>query len=464
MAGPERSPGPGPISPLNASEPASELAIAEEILAAVAQADRPALVLSDGGSGEDPASPDADLRIQVLVDRRDLSALLEVAEPLPWQYAWAHEGILRIVPTRSYWFAGGHELEIYHGLAAAPLPSVILTRVRNALWRNPTARQDGLLDPDPSALLIHRVVQWYRSDGDAAEWRLVTESLDELEDWGDAEALGRDTGTHRALARARRAWRADRGGPAPRPSGSELGPAWRLATSVSRRLRHRRLGRLLQGAPKLGDATLRCRVAGVEVRAEAGVFVPTPDATDIADLSLAAIEHRPSPIIVEAGAGCGAIALAVAAHRPDADVHATELADLAVASMHRNVRRLGLSNVAVYAGSVLTPLPAALRGTVDLVIANLPFYPATRDASVGSISRDTVLGTGADGLDLVRQLAVEARPLLRPGGRLLLQMFGDQWDRFVVELEAMGYIAGEAIRPDPFAIGSASLPLVPLAR
>ncbi len=438
---------------------------AEDVLAAVAQAGQPALVLLDGGSSPvDPASGGADRRIQVLVDRPALPAVLRVAEGLPWQYAWAGNGVLRILSMRSYWFHGGHELEIYWDLPAAPLPPRWLARLRAALWNDVVARPDTLFDPDPAALLLHRVVQWYRTDGDPAEWRLVTESLDAIEHWGHTEALARATGTSSALARARELWWRRESGPAPRPAGSEMGPVWQSARILSRLTRRRRLGRLLAGQPRLGDSTLRCRVAGVEVWAEAGVFVPTPDATHIAELSLAAIASTERPVVVEAGAGCGAIALAVATHRPDSKVYATELARPALASAERNVRRLGLTNVSLYGGSVLTPLPAALRGTVDLVIANLPFYPAKRAASVGSIPRDTVVGTDDDGLGLVRELAQDARALLHPGGSVLLQMFGYQWDHFAVELTAMGYAPGDAMRPDPFAIGIARLAEPPLAR
>jgi methylase of polypeptide subunit release factors len=248
----------------------------------------------------------------------------------------------------------------------------------------------------------------------------------------------------------------ERPGPGPVFDGV-LDAVWRLALAFQARARPRRLKRLLAGTPSFGDTTIRCRVGSVEVLAGPGVFVPSPDADLFVDLASTGLQSLDAPTIVEVGTGCGAIALALARARIDANVHATELSSSAVRWAGRNARRLGLGRVRFHRGSLLGPLPADLRGRVDLIIANLPYFPARDYASIGSIPRGTIQGGGDDGLDLIRRLARDAIPFLRPGGGLLLQMFAWQWEAFAAELVALGYRPRTPRVSGAFVIGPADL-------
>jgi methylase of polypeptide subunit release factors len=231
-----------------------------------------------------------------------------------------------------------------------------------------------------------------------------------------------------------------------------LGVAWRCATGLQARVRPRRLARLLAGTPSLGDSPIRCRVRGTEILAETGVFVPTPDADLFVEMVMKRVKAMTSPTIVEIGTGCGAIALALANARHDAVVHAAEVDGHAVRCARRNAERLAMRHVMVWQGSLLDPIPSQLEGRVDVVIANLPFYPARDYAAIGSVPRDTIQGSAADGLGLVRQLAADARAYLRPGGWLVLQMFTWQWASLADELTRMGYRPGAPRLSGPFAI------------
>lgn len=188
-----------------------------------------------------------------------------------------------------------------------------------------------------------------------------------------------------------------------------------------------------------------------------GVFVPTPDADIVANMTIERVTSLATPTIVEVGTGCGAIALAVARARPDAEIHAIELSSAAVRWARFNAGRLAIESVRFYRGSLLDPLPPDLAGRVDVILANLPYYPAPDYASIGSVPRGTIQGAGEDGLDLLRQLARDALPLLRPGGRLLLQMFASQWKKLSPELAELGYRPGTPRLTGPFAICPADL-------
>jgi methylase of polypeptide subunit release factors len=405
------------------------------------------------------SSAATDRTTQLLIAKADLEAARSVLEPLAWRYSWVRAGLLRLLPMIYYWWDGGPEVELYWGLPAAPMPSAALAALTRSLWRSATRGPDGFLQPDPATLLVHLAVQSCRP-GRAREedWDKFLETRSLVDDWASVLAVARSAGVSPAVRRAMDAADAgqQRPGPGPIHDGA-LDLVSRLALAVQARARPRRLKRLLAGTPSFGDTAIRCRVGDVEVLAGPGVFVPSPDADLFVEEASERLRSQVAPTIVEVGTGCGAIALALALGRPDAEIHATELSSSAVGWAKRNARRLGLERVTFSCGSLLAALPGDLRGRVDLIIANLPYFPARDYAAIGSVPRDTIQGGGDDGLDLIRTLARDAVPFLRPGGGLLLQMFAWQWEAFAVELVALGYRPGSPRTSGAFVIGPADL-------
>jgi release factor glutamine methyltransferase len=418
---------------------------------------QPGVSAPDGAPiGSSSAAP-VDRTTQLLIARADVEAARGVLEPLSWRYSWVRGGLLRLLPMAYYWWDGGPEVELYWGLPAAPLPSAALARLARSLWRSATRGPDGYLRPDPATLLVHLAVQACRPGrSHEDDWERFLETRALVDGWTSVRAVARSVGVSPAVRRAIAA--ADAGGQRPGPGpihDGALDLVSRVALAVQTRARPRRLKRLLAGTPSFGDTTIRCRVGDVEVLAGPGVFVPSPDADLFVEEAGTRLAARESPTIVEVGTGCGAIALALARARPDAEVHATELSASAVSWAKRNARRLGLERVTFSCGSLLEALPGRLGGRVDLIIANLPYFPARDYAAIGSLPRETIQGGGDDGLDLIRSLARDAVRFLRPGGGLLLQMFTWQWEAFAVELAALGYRPGSPRISGAFAIGPA---------
>lgn len=145
------------------------------------------------------------------------------------------------------------------------------------------------------------------------------------------------------------------------------------------------------------------------------VYAPKP-----ASLLLAkqAIERlNPGDRVLDACTGSGVVGLAVARYVANSIVTVADLAEPALATVHRNATANKV-NLEV----VRSDLYAAFApGSFDAITVHPPAvpYPAEADWGLSQGMRVATDG-GADGSELVVRSIVEARPLLRPGGRLLL--------------------------------------------
>lgn len=189
---------------------------------------------------------------------------------------------------------------------------------------------------------------------------------------------------------------------------------------------------------------VRCSFGGIPLRVPRGVFVPTAATEHLLHAAIQSASAFTRPTIVDVGTGSGAVALALANALPRASVVATDVSDLALRAARVNRARLKLRNVRFAHGSLLTPLPRRLRSKVAVIVANVPYVPPRlADALERSFPEGTAIGPGKDGLDLVRELAADARKFLMPGGSLVLQLADFQWSGVGKELAALGYEAPE---------------------
>ena len=106
--------------------------------------------------------------------------------------------------------------------------------------------------------------------------------------------------------------------------------------------------------------------------------------------------------------------------RPDLDLHAADVDPAAVRCARRN-----LPADRVHEGDLYAGLPHALRGRVDVLIANAPYVPTDHIALMPPEARDheprTALDGGSDGLDVLRRVVAGAPDWLRAGGTLLVE-------------------------------------------
>ncbi|USX53522.1 FAD-dependent oxidoreductase [Lentzea sp. HUAS12] len=169
------------------------------------------------------------------------------------------------------------------------------------------------------------------------------------------------------------------------------------------------------------------RLGGIVVTVTEDVFVPLFPTERLLAWGLSTISEIGKPVVVDLCTGSAAVALAVAHARPDARVHAVDVDEAALACAHRNAAMraaAGDTPVAVHAGDVADQeLLADLAGQVDLVLANPPYVPEGTELAPEFATHNPAraIFSGADGLDVIRQVISTAGRLLRPGGAIAIE-------------------------------------------
>jgi release factor glutamine methyltransferase len=147
---------------------------------------------------------------------------------------------------------------------------------------------------------------------------------------------------------------------------------------------------------------------------------------------------RPRTVVVDLCCGSGAVGAALAAALHQVELHAADIDPAAAACARRNVAAGGGR---VYEGDLYEPLPAGLRGRVQILAANVPYVPTEEIRLLPAEARvheaRVALDGGADGLEVLRRVAAAAAQWLAPGGHLLAETSERQAQR-AVETVALG--------------------------
>ena len=196
------------------------------------------------------------------------------------------------------------------------------------------------------------------------------------------------------------------------------------------------LRRLADGEP-LAHLTGWQPFHGLALRVTPATLIPRPDTETLVDWALALLADLPGePGVVDLGTGSGAIALAIKAARPRAQVTAIDFSTDALAVARSNGERLAL-DIDWRHGSWFEPL-AGRR--FDLIVSNPP-YIAGDDPHLPALRHEplSALTPGGDGLADLRTLIAGAPQHLAPGGWLLLEHGWDQADAVAQQLTARGF-------------------------
>ena len=156
----------------------------------------------------------------------------------------------------------------------------------------------------------------------------------------------------------------------------------------------------------------------IEVRVDARALVPRPETEQLYELVLDAVDPPPR-VVVDLCTGSGNLALALKYNWPDAIVWGTDVSPDAVSLVQENSAISGLEVVELQ-GDLFDPLPAHLRGLVDVVVANPPYLSHVEydmlPAEVADYEPARALVAGPTGDEVLGRIAAEAIDWLRPGG------------------------------------------------
>ncbi|GEM87179.1 peptide chain release factor N(5)-glutamine methyltransferase [Meiothermus granaticius] len=159
---------------------------------------------------------------------------------------------------------------------------------------------------------------------------------------------------------------------------------------------------------------------GLRLRVQKGVLIPRPETEGLVERALERLRGRTERVrVVDVGTGSGAIALALKHMRPGWEVWGTDINPQAIALAQQNALDHGLEV------RFLQAAYTAGLSALDLVISNPPYLPEEYKSEAPpelEYEDEAALYSGYDGLDMARELLLQAWGALLPGGWLALEL------------------------------------------
>ncbi|AVX19533.1 release factor glutamine methyltransferase [Carboxydocella sporoproducens DSM 16521] len=165
---------------------------------------------------------------------------------------------------------------------------------------------------------------------------------------------------------------------------------------------------------------------GLAFRVTPAVLIPRPETELLVERIVADLSDHPAPWIADVGTGSGAIVVSLAVLLPRARLWATDYSGEALTVARLNACRHRVTiRCSWQQGDLLGQWQATLTERLDWVAANLPYIPR---GELGQLQPEVqfeprlALDGGEDGLDLYRRLLPQAWRVLKPGGRLGMEI------------------------------------------
>ena len=174
----------------------------------------------------------------------------------------------------------------------------------------------------------------------------------------------------------------------------------------------------MQGKPTQ-YITDRQEFYGREFRVTPDVLIPRPETEHVVEVALRVA--RSSRRLLDVGTGSGALAVTLQLET-GAEAWATDISPAALAVAAGNAEALS-APVSFVACDLMSALAA---GSMDLVVSNPPYVPATERDGLQREVRDwephVALFAGETGFEIYDRLVADAPRVLRPGGWLILEL------------------------------------------
>jgi release factor glutamine methyltransferase len=161
---------------------------------------------------------------------------------------------------------------------------------------------------------------------------------------------------------------------------------------------------------------------GLAMRVTPAVLIPRRETEHLVEALLQRVPNAAPLRIADVGTGSGAIAIALAAALPPAQVTALDRSAAALDVARQNAVRHAVADRVRFLESDLL---SAVRGErFDAIVSNPPYIAEseTLEPQVSEYEPYAALYAGPTGLEVYRQLIPQAREALVPGGWLLLEI------------------------------------------
>ena len=177
----------------------------------------------------------------------------------------------------------------------------------------------------------------------------------------------------------------------------------------------------------------------MELKVDANTLIPRPETELLVEQALLAIPTKTPCRVLDLGTGSGAIALAIACERPQAEVLAVDISTRALDVARQNAQDLEAENVEFLHSDWFADID---ESEFDVIVSNPP-YVETRDPGfeLGEIRYEPrlALDGGEKGMDAYHHIVPLARDVLCSRGRLLLEHGWQQGPALRELLETEGF-------------------------
>lgn len=193
--------------------------------------------------------------------------------------------------------------------------------------------------------------------------------------------------------------------------------------------------------------TGRAAFMDLELEVTRDVLIPRPETELLVEWAVRRLPEGGS--LLDLGTGSGAIALSVAATRPDVAVTGVDLSPAALRVAERNRRRCRLERVRLLESDLFS---AVAGEKFDLVAANLPYvteeeYP-TLSPEVREFEPRLALVAGDGGMALIARAVRDLAGFLTPGGKAIFELSPPQAPRLERMFAETGAFAGIEVIQD----------------
>jgi len=207
-----------------------------------------------------------------------------------------------------------------------------------------------------------------------------------------------------------------------------------ISSLAGRRLQHEPVARILG----------RKEFWSLELQVTPAVLVPRPETETLIESALDSGTMRGLRMenlrVLDIGTGSGALLLAMLSELPNATGVGTDISAEAIEVARANAARHSLDARCSF---VACNLASGVSGAFDFILSNPPYIARGEIATLGPEVRNfdpiTALDGGNDGLDFYRAIAHDAKALLAPGGRLIVELGAGQAEAVTTLLTRAGW-------------------------